>query len=103
MCALPRVRVPSGSWVKCDYRTTASAWRRNPIASLAHEAACKAVAQEAVLHVEAQCEAGLWEWSTYYRNLRREFAERTAVPAAPAAAAAVPPALAVADALQPAV
>ena len=100
-CALPRVRLPSGHWVNCKYRTTSSAWRRNPMASLAHETACKAVAQEIVLHVEAQCEAGLWEWSTYYPNIRREFAERTAVPPPPAVAAAVPPAQQAAAAAQP--
>jgi len=48
------------------------------------------VAQEVVLHVEAQCQAGLWQWSTYYSNMRREFAARVAVPPAPAIAAAVP-------------
>ena len=77
-CALPRVRVPDGKWVKCDYNTTANAWRRWPQVSHAHATACKAAADAVVTHVEAQCEAGVVAWSRYYEEIRRQFSLRTA-------------------------
>lgn len=82
-CAMPRVRPPSGRWVKCDYKTTAAAWRRRPQKSAAHEAACKAVVKDIILDVEAQCEAGALRWESYYGEVRRLFATKTAAPQNP--------------------
>ena len=88
-CAMPRVRLPSGSWYTCSYKTTSEAWCRMPLSSAAYESACKAVVNDIIRDTEARCDEGTLQNEQYWEHVRSEMAARTA--AAVAAATPQPP------------
>ena len=75
---MPRVTLPCGTYSKCDYRTTASQWRRCEESSSAHEAACKDVITDLILSLEDRILTGMISDDSFYRTLREELKERTA-------------------------
>ena len=97
-CAMPSVQVANGDWARCDFRTTAQAWRRRPWASLAYESACKTIMPDVLRAVDARCEAGTLAWGAFWLTVQRELGDRIAAqlqpdpPAAAAQAPAQPPA-----------
>jgi hypothetical protein len=94
---MPRVRLPNGKWLQCDFRTTAAAWRRQELSSVDREAACKNVIAELVVALDARCTTGDLADADFWPKLRQELAARIAADMQPAAAvepAHQPPALA---------
>ena len=83
-CAMPRVRLPSGSWYTCSYKTTLEAWCRMPLSSAEYEEAYKAVVNDIICDTEARCNEGTLEYQHYWPEVRRQMAAHYGeVPAAP--------------------
>ena len=89
-CAMPRVRLPSGEWFKCTFKTLTRDWRRRARSSLEHETACKATITDLVISVDARCEAGDVDDADFLPTVQREMAERVAAAMQPAPPPPVP-------------
>ena len=77
-CAMPRVHLPGGGRSKCDFKTTAAAWRRRSRSSAEHEAVYKAKIAELVISLETRTATGILEDTEFYSTLRQEMAEHVA-------------------------
>mgnify|MGYP001338889541 FL=1 len=92
-CAMPRVRVPGGERLTCDFITSASSWRHEHPETPEKEEAFKAVVEGAVLAMEAALQADTLPPQGYWPTMKRELADRIAAqepppqPAQPPAAA----------------
>ena len=72
---MPRVRLPDGSWYKCSWKTTAAAWRRKQSATLEYETTFKAVFEDALRSVDAQCKASDLPDESFFPTFRNEMLE----------------------------
>jgi len=76
-CALPFARLPPNNRrFGCGFRTTASAWWREPLVSTAYGAACETVAVGLIETLDAKCNAGEMDDGDFWSEFARELASR---------------------------
>ena len=73
---MPRVRLPDGNWEKCDFATTAAAWRRQQRTSSAYESSCKKVFEAAIREAESQLQEGSLGDGEYWPVVRQAMKDR---------------------------